>query len=171
MIAVNIRRCILFVLAVLGMLMLISACTEDTGNTTEMLDITTADTQGQIVTVPTDEKPEATASATTYHNNGVSDVWEGTDVAIPEDQPPTSPTLADVTQPQLPSSIDSPVDCTYEQFMAMSGAQQQAFCDSFESLAEFKKWHSAALDAYNQSGTPEVTGDASIDIGDYLPNN
>ena len=56
---------------------------------------------------------------------------------------------------------------TYEEYLAMTPAQQQAHYEQFPSLEAYIAWHNAALAEYeeNQSSI-EVTG--GFDIGDFM---
>ena len=56
---------------------------------------------------------------------------------------------------------------SYEEYMAMSPAEQQAYYERFSSLEEFIAWHNAAQAEYEaEHDIPVVTG--PIDIGDYM---
>ena len=97
---------------------------------------------------------------------------------------PTTPTEApDVTtepvttQPAVPtepqqttpphSGDGDPADVTYEEYLSMTPAEQQAHYEQFPSLEAYIAWHNAALAEYEDSQSSiEVTG--SVDIGDYI---
>ena len=83
---------------------------------------------------------------------------------------PTEPTKSEpeppaTTQPQAGGY--NPADLSYEEYLAMSPAEQQAHYEQFPSLEAYIAWHNAALAEYeeNQSSI-EVTG--GIDIGDFM---
>ena len=130
--------------------------------------VTTTETLSQIE--ETDITTEPIVPGGTVLPGGIADCWDGTSAGIPDEQQ-TNPTISvDSTKPTTVPDTFTPEVCTFEQFSTMDGAQQQAFCDSFASLADFKAWYKAAKAAYDQTKPPEVTGDGNIDIGDFLPN-
>ena len=68
------------------------------------------------------------------------------------------------SQPQV--GTQEPVALRYEEYMALSPAEQQAYYESFPTLEEFIAWHNTALAEYEAGQeVPVVTG--PIDIGDY----
>lgn len=77
---------------------------------------------------------------------------------VPEQTAPvetTAPTLKD------------PAELSYEEYLAMTPAEQQAHYERFASLEAYIAWHNAALAEYEENQTSvEVTG--PIDIGDFI---
>ena len=130
--------------------------------------MTTTETQSEIEA--TDITTESIVPSETVLPGGIADGWDGTSAAIPDEQATHPAPSMDSTTPTTVPDTFHPEDCTFEQFLAMDGAQQQSFCDSFASLADFKAWYKAAKAEYDQTKPPEVTGDGNIDIGDFLPN-
>ena len=72
-------------------------------------------------------------------------------------KPATQSTTNPATQTTKPSAKPEE-SMTYEQFQAMTGAEQRAFQDSFESLDAFFAWYNAAKEAYEKENP-------SIEIG------
>lgn len=62
----------------------------------------------------------------------------------------------------------APNGLSYAEYMAMSGAEQQKWFESFDSLEAFKAWYNKAKAAYDANkDTIENDGSGSIDLGDY----
>ena len=82
---------------------------------------------------------------------------------------PTEPPATSEPQPAGPSK--EPTSESYEMFKAMTGAEQRAFQNSFESLDAFFEWYFAAKEAYDQAHPSiEVGGNGVVDLG-TLPTN
>lgn len=61
---------------------------------------------------------------------------------------------------------------TYEEYLAMTGAEQTAFYNSFDSQNDFFKWYNAAKKAYDSNENNIIIGgDNSVDLGDILNGN
>lgn len=80
----------------------------------------------------------------------------------PKDNPnETNPTESDSSEgtepaPSEPSPSVPPVSnsVTYLEYYQMTGEQQQAFINSFDSIEAFFAWHTAAKEAYEECWTP-----------------
>ena len=80
----------------------------------------------------------------------------------PKDNPaetnPTEPDSSEGTEPapSEPTPSVPPVanGVTYVEYYQMTGEQQQAFINSFDSIEAFFAWHTAAKEAYEESWTP-----------------
>lgn len=60
----------------------------------------------------------------------------------------------------------SPDLLTYEEYAALSGAQQQAYAESFASYEDFFAWWMDAKAAYDEkNGSPELGEGGEIDLG------
>lgn len=58
---------------------------------------------------------------------------------------------------------------TYEEYNAMSDAEQEAFYYSFDSADDYFEWYNAAKKTYEDNRNDIVIGgDGSIDLGDIL---
>lgn len=119
-----------------------------------------------------DEPVETEPSATTPLQEPVGTEeapTDGPDEPVEETTKPTEPRededpAVQTSQPQ--TGAQEPVALSYEEYMAMSPAEQQAYYESFPTLEEFIAWHNAALAEYEAGqDVPVVTG--PIDIGDY----
>lgn len=70
-------------------------------------------------------------------------------------------------QPEIPSQPG--VGITYEEFKDMTGAEQQALMESFESDSAFFEWLDKVQAEYEESRDHiDVGADGSFDIGDYI---
>lgn len=79
---------------------------------------------------------------------------------------PTEPSEPQQTNPPQAGGSD-PAALTYEEYLAMSPAQQQAHYELFPSFEAYVAWHNAALAEYEEhQSSIEVTG--PIDIGDFM---
>ena len=70
--------------------------------------------------------------------------------------------------PTEPEATEDDGEMTYEKFMAMDAAGQQAFINSFPSMDAFFEWFNAAKEAYEASRNEVEIGDGSFDIGDLI---
>lgn len=85
-------------------------------------------------------------------------------------KPSTEPTEAPSQPSTDPTEEDKPMD--YLTFQAMSGAEQRAFQESFESLDAFFEWYNDAKEAYEKANPPiEVGGNGVIDMEDLVGGN
>ena len=63
-------------------------------------------------------------------------------------------------------------EMTYEKYSAMSGAEQQAYFNTFKDPAKFFEWYNAAKAEYEQNQNRiEIDGNGSIDLGDLIGKN
>lgn len=82
---------------------------------------------------------------------------------------------SDLTPDVTPDSDNSssghiPNSTAYEQYNNMSGSEQLAFIESFESVEAFVNWYNAAEADYNAQMDPiEITGGV-IDLGELADN-
>ena len=59
-----------------------------------------------------------------------------------------------------------------EDYKAMTTAQQQAYFNSFASVDAFYEWLDAAEADYEERHKNDtVTGDGTLDLGDYITKN
>ena len=91
------------------------------------------------------------------NNNGNTNSTEATK---PEETTPPA------TKPTEPSDSEA---ISYEDYMAMSTSEQQAYFLSFHDVEAFYVWLDKAEAEY-KAAHPEVGGDGNIDIGDYMGN-
>lgn len=141
-----------------------------------IVDLTDPTDPIEETTEPIEETTEPTEEPTDPEEDPDEDPLE--DPTDPDEDPvepteePTDPEDDDppveTTQPTEPQTgSDEPVVLTYEEYMALSPEEQQAYYESFPTLEEFIAWHNAALEEYEANNTvPVVTG--PIDIGDYI---
>ena len=139
-----------------------TATTQSTETTTEPTEVTTEPTEA--TTEPIEVTTEPTEAAT-----------QPTEAATESTRPSTEPS-EDATEPsEEPTETTEPTQSgnsgsvTYEEYMAMSPAGQQAFFESFGSYQDFIAWYMAAEAAYKENqDRNEVGGDGNIDIGDII---
>lgn len=80
---------------------------------------------------------------------------------------PSDSSGEETTQPS--SGENSTMD--YKTFQAMTGAEQRAFQDTFESLDAFFEWYNAAKETYEKENPPIDVGDGVIDMEDLVGGN
>lgn len=95
----------------------------------------------------------------------------GTPIVRPEDNTgtttPTTPTTP--VTPEKPVTPPAQEEMTYEKYNAMSGAEQQAYFNSFKNPADFFTWYNAAKAAYEASQDRiEIGAGGTIDLGELL---
>ena len=84
-----------------------------------------------------------------------------------DDETPVTPPV----QPEQPGD-KKPEEYTYEEYIAMSGEEQQAFLERFDSMALFFAWLNAAKAEYDENQNDiEIGGDGSIDLGEIVGGN
>ena len=72
-----------------------------------------------------------------------------------------------------PSLDDATSDgeVTYEEYIAMSGEEQQKYMNSFSSIEAFFEWYNAAKAKYDAEHPSIEIGDGEIDLGDIIGGN
>ena len=76
---------------------------------------------------------------------------------------PSSSASVPATQPS--SAPKDPVKMDYQTFQSMTGAEQRAFQDSFESIEAFFAWYNTAKEAYEKENPSiEVGGDGVVTL-------
>lgn len=171
-------------LCIVAAILMLTGCRSGGGETTAPTEQTTVPTvtkpnvgsagewDGTIGTDPIETAPiETTAPQpdTTEPSESTNQPAEQTDPTQPPVQntePPVQNTEPPVTtQPQTGGSDAAAL--TYEEYLAMSPAEQQAHYETFPSLEAYIAWHNAALAEYEENqNSIEVTG--SFDIGDFM---
>lgn len=145
---------------------------EDTGETAEFptdstIDLTVQDAEAIDNAIDAAVTPAPTA-VTISPNPETSNAAAPTtvpDTDTPADVEPTDETPApEATEKPVVGHI--PNSTAYEQYNNMSGSDQLAFIESFDSTEAFVAWYNAAKAEYNASNPPiEITGDV-IDLGE-----
>jgi hypothetical protein len=78
----------------------------------------------------------------------------------------------EITPPSTTESVfteedEKLLDTTYEEFLAMTDEEKEAFKNSFSKLKAYTHWHYAAKEAYDAKQEVIIIGpDQSIDIGE-----
>ena len=99
--------------------------------------------------------PEVTTPPTTTEPTQPEDITAPEETTVPEETEPSMAPEAELAH-------------AYEQFLAMSGAERQAFQESFPSLPDFFAWLSEARAAYEEEQAKRPTYDGSVDLGDLI---
>ena len=102
------------------------------------------------VTEPGTTEPETTEPETT--EPGTTEP----ETTGPEDTTPVTP------------PDEEQITLTFEEYLAMSVEEQEAFVESFESLEDFIAWWNAAKAAQEKEDNT-ITGDPNVDLGDLIP--
>lgn len=120
---------------------------------------TTATTipEGTQDTTPVDTKPTQKPEIPTAPQNP----GNMQEPELPTEQEPEKPNQ-DVTGDQ------GPIQCSYEEFAAMTPAQQQACMESYESIEAFFAWYNQAKQEYDAAHPPIDVGNGSIDLDKVL---
>ena len=148
----NIAVCLACILLVgLGAAMILSGCGEETpipdGGTT--VGGTTA----------------GTGETTQPGGNGQTQPTQGQQGTDPTGSTTDSTPPPDPTNPTNPSQPAEKTYLTYEEYIALSGAEQNAYCQSFPSLRAFNDWYNAAKKAYDEAQPKETIGpDGNINL-------
>lgn len=111
--------------------------------------------------------PEVTTPPVTTQPPVPEDTTAPEETTVPDEtEPPTEPTAPEETVP--PAGSDAELAAAYEQFLAMSSAERQAFQESFPSIMDFLDWYGKAREAYEAEQAKKPTYDGSVDIGDLI---
>lgn len=100
-------------------------------------------------------EPEVTEPGTTEPGTTEPETTEP-ETTGPEDTTPVTP------------PDEEQITLTFEEYLAMSVEEQEAFVESFESLENFIAWWNAAKAAQEKEDNT-ITGDPNVDLGDLIP--
>lgn len=103
----------------------------------------------------TEETKESTTQPTTQN-----DSTEPSETTVPT----TGKDSEDESKPATDST-------DYETYNAMSGEQQKAFMETFESVEAFFDWYNAAKEEYDAQHPDVEIGDDAIDFGEIINGN
>lgn len=128
---------------------------------------TTATEATEPVTSET-KQTEPTQSAPSENDNAVS--TEATEPPATEGE---SATPIESTEPSSAGSANDVATglTAYEQYNAMSAAQQEEFVNSFASITDFITWYNAAKEEYEALHPNIDVGDGNIDLGEIVGGN
>lgn len=111
--------------------------------------------------------PEGITPSTTTEPTQPEGTTVPEETTAPEDTTvPEETTAPEETEP--PATSGSELARAYEQFLAMSGAERQAFQESFPSLPDFLAWYGETKAAYEEEQAKRPTYDGSVDIGELI---
>lgn len=90
---------------------------------------------------------------------------QGQPVLPEEPETPVEP-----EQPEQPEQPEAPADkLTYEEYQALSGAEQMEYMNSFAAVEDFFAWYNEAKAKYDEEQNRiEIGGDGSIDLDDII---
>lgn len=165
------KRWIAILLASCMLFGLLGCRTTGTPEDTSTPDSQLSATEDNGVVITPDNGPQNLDTAPTVET--VVDATASTDPTVnttPATEPTeitTPPTEPDSTEdPTTPSTDDSNSSITdYEAYHNMSGEEQKAFIDSFESIEAFFVWYNAAKAEYEAQNPGIDVGDGEIDLG------
>ena len=64
---------------------------------------------------------------------------------------------------------EKPTTLSYEEYNALSGEEQEAYFNTFDSIEDFVAWYNTAKQEYEASVTQiEIGGDGEVDLGDLI---
>lgn len=63
------------------------------------------------------------------------------------------------------------VQTTYEEYLAMTPEEQEAFKNAFSSLKAYTNWHYVAKETYNAKDVTIMGNDQTIDVSEIVGNN
>lgn len=84
-----------------------------------------------------------------------------TEAGPPEETQNTTPEETEATEP-----APAVTNMTYERYCSLSGEEQMAYMQTFDSLADFFDWYNAAKEAYEKENPGIEIGDGNIDLGE-----
>lgn len=154
------RRIIALLLAAV---LLLAACgkknnaAETTEPTIETTEAATISTLPGIIYTPENIGGALTEEEDTTPTSEATEPKEETEPTVGEEEKPTEAPVVPTTE--------------YEKYNAMSGEEQEAFIDSFESIQAFMDWYNAAKAEYDALHPGIDIGDGNIDAGDLIGGN
>ncbi len=88
------------------------------------------------------------------------------DESEPEESKPVESQPEDTKPNETePGDTTSAYAAEYERYQNMTGAEQKAFMESFDSIEAFFDWYNAAEAAYKELHPDIEVGDGSVDLG------
>ena len=122
------------------------------------------------ITVPDETKEAATAETTVAAEDTVAETTEETTddtviLGMSEEDAATETTIPLEDRPVVttPAIQEAQAPTDYETYLAMSGEEQQAFVESFDSMEAFFAWFTAAKEEYESTHQDiEINGDEVI---------
>ncbi len=157
------RSVIILLLAAL-MLLTLAAC--------KTVDVPVASTQENIsgaVTIPEEFLDETAPSGEETLAGENAEVTEEAAETEAEEEPEET-TAATEEATEVPTETVAKLT-EFEWYNALSGEEQMAYMESFDSLAAFFDWYNAAKDEYEQLHPSIEIGNGEIDLGDLLGGN
>lgn len=135
---------------------------ETTEPTEETEPVETTEPTEATEPVETTEPTEATEPVEPTEPTETTEPTDPTDSTQPEETTP--PEIQEPTEPSEPVEL-----LTYEEYMALSPEEQQAYFLSFEDPADYMAWFNQAKAEYEANKDDIVIGgDGNVDIGDIL---
>ena len=164
------KRLVILIVAAL-LLMALAACKKD-----EAPAGTVAESVPGAVTIP--EGFWETAETTPEETEAAEETGEAAATTEPA-QEETEPTSAgqEETEPSSPEQetvkpTEPAANVTgYEWYNNLSGDEQMAFMESFDSIAAFFDWYNAEKAEYERQNPNIEIGDGNIDLGDLIGGN
>ena len=124
----------------------------------------TEETKETAATEETEATQETTATDPT---DGNSPTEETKAPAATEDPKENQDATTEATEPSAPEYSDTKLS-QYEWYQELSGEEQVAYMNSFDSVADFFAWYNAAKDEYEKQNPSVEIGGGSIDLGDII---
>ena len=159
-----------FILAVCIVFGLFGCHSEEISPGTTATDSQTLPSEDSTVgTIPNEGPANLDTAPTTESTEPPSNPTEETTPSTatePEEttEPTHSETESDATETTAPSE-DTTELTDFEKYHSMSGQEQQAFINSFESIEDFFTWYNAAKAEYEAQNPGINVGDGDIDLG------
>lgn len=160
------KRLLSLLLAAL-MLLALAACKseEAPAATTEAPVPTTFPDVPGVMLVPDDFWDE-TEPAKEETVSEETEAAEQTELTEPTEEQPAE-TVPETSVPAEPAETVAKTT-EYEWFHALSGEEQEAYMDSFDSIAAFFEWYNAAKAEYEELHPSIEVGDGNIDLGQII---
>lgn len=134
-----------------------------TGNTQQSTTSTAPGTSTPGTSVPGTSAPSTSVPSTSVPSTSVPST------SVPSTSAPgtSAPATQPATKPAGPNT-----SLTYEEFHAMTGAEQRAHQESFANLDDFFDWYNAAKETYEKENPSiEIGGNGEVDLGGLTGGN
>lgn len=153
------------VLVVIALALSIRSCGDNVGDT-KIPEPSVTEMAGQQNENPTTNNPDGMENAAPTNAEATSAESTEPTATTPDETEPEQTTAAteatEVTIPANPKEVD------YEEYMALSADQQEAFMESFDTMDDFVAWLKEAKKAYQEAQDDAiiVDGKTPIDMGE-----
>lgn len=155
-------------LLVIVMVLTMAACGKKDNNETEAAETTGTEAEETIMDIPgLVYEPNGNPAVLDEEEDGIYPTIGSQEDPAQETTAPTTGAQEEATAP----SVSTENMTEFERYNAMTGEEQMAFMNSFDSIEAFFDWYNAAKAEYDALHPNIDIGDGVIDAGDLVGRN